>query len=153
MFWGQKDYLVSWKVHCPLGTICMPFLYQRYTSDKNDNFFYRVFTDKMVLEALIWVFIVVLMWDMKSDKKTDENHNIWENPNSKPFLLGDYDLYSFSGIAKSSCATKINIYSVLQLCGILSYCPFCNISFRNSSALWLTIFFWKIKYIWKDNMK
>lgn len=39
----------------------MPFLYQRYTSDKNDNFFYRVFTDKMVLEALIWVFIVVLM--------------------------------------------------------------------------------------------
>lgn len=99
----------------------------------------------MVLEALIWVFIVVLMWDMKSDKKTDENHNIWENPNSKPFLLGDYDLYSFSGIAKSSCATKINIYSVLQLCGILSYCPFCNISFRNSSALWLTIFFLKNK--------
>lgn len=131
MFWGQKDYLVSWKVHCPLGTICMPFLYQRYTSDKNDNF----------------------LWDMKSDKKTDENHNIWENPNSKPFLLGDYDLYSFSGIAKSSCATKMKIYSVLQLCGILSYCPFCNISFRNSSALWLTIFFWKIKYIWKDNMK
>lgn len=108
----------------------------------------------MVLEALIWVFIVVLMWDMKSDKKTDENHNIWENPNSKPFLLGDYDLYSFSGIAYSSCATKIKIYSVLmQLCGILSYCPFCNISFRNSSALWLTNFFWKIKYIWKDNMK
>lgn len=63
----------------------------------------------MVLEALIWVFIVVLMWDMKSDKKTDENNNtcIWENPNSKPFLLCDYDLYSFSGIAKSSCATKI----------------------------------------------
>lgn len=104
----------------------------------------------MVLEALIWVFIVVLMWDMKSDKKTDENHNIWENPNSKPFLLGDYDLYSFSGIAKSSCATKIKIYSVLQLCGILSYCPFCNISFRNSSALWLTILVFDIfeRTIW-----
>lgn len=65
----------------------------------------------MILHALIWVFIVVSMWDVKSDKKTDENHNIWEIPNSKYFLLGDYNLYSSSGIlvAKSSCATKMKI--------------------------------------------
>lgn len=67
----------------------------------------------MVLEVLIWVFIVVLMWDMKLDKKIDENYNIWENLNFKFFLLGDYDLYSFFGIVKLLCVIKIKIYSVL----------------------------------------